>query len=65
MFSTAKKVQFSEEVQVKTIEAPEEVEIDEVCEEYCKAPKFLDPRKLCCNLPKIQTWKPNLRVSGQ
>lgn len=27
---TAKKVQFSEEVQVKTIEPPDEVEIDEV-----------------------------------
>ena len=28
----AKKVQFNEEVQVKTIELPEEVEIDEVRE---------------------------------
>ena len=24
-------------------------------------PKFSDARKLCCNLPKIQTERPNLR----
>ena len=24
--------------------------------------KFLDAKKLCCNLPKIQTKRPNLRV---
>ena len=30
----AKKVQFNEEVQVKTIEAPEEVEIDEVRHDF-------------------------------
>ena len=29
---------------------------------YCKIPKFLDARKLCCNLPKFQTKRPNLRV---
>ena len=29
---------------------------------YRKVPKFLDARKLCCNLPKIQTKSPNLRV---
>ena len=29
---------------------------------YCKAPKFLDARKLCCNLPKIQENRPNLWV---
>ena len=29
---------------------------------YCKAPKFLDAKKHCCNLPKIQTKRPNLRV---
>ena len=28
---------------------------------YCKVPKFLDTRKLCCNLPKIQTKRQNLR----
>ena len=28
--------------------------------EYCKSPKFSDVRKLCCNLPKIQTKSPNL-----
>ena len=29
---------------------------------YRKVPKFLDARKLCCNVPKIQTKKPNLRI---
>ena len=28
-------------------------------------PKFSDTRKLCCNLPKIQTKSPNLRVFSQ
>ena len=32
---------------------------------YRKVPKFLGPRKLCCNLPKIQTKRPNLRVFRQ
>ena len=32
---------------------------------YRKVPKFLDARKLCCNLPKIQTKRPNLRVFHQ
>ena len=27
-----------------------------------KVPKFSDARKLCSNLPKIQTKRPNLRV---
>ena len=27
---------------------------------YRKVPKFWDARNLCCNLPKIQTKKPNL-----
>ena len=26
---------------------------------------FLNARKLCCNLPKIQTKRPNLRVFPQ
>ena len=30
-----------------------------------KAPKFLDSGKLCCNLPKIQTKRPDLRVFHQ
>ena len=30
-----------------------------------KVPKFLDARKLCCNLLKIQTKRPNLRVFNQ
>ena len=30
-----------------------------------KVPKFSDTRKLCCNLPKIQTKSPNLRVFSQ
>ena len=29
---------------------------------YRMFPKFLDARKLCCNLPKIQENRPNLRV---
>ena len=33
--------------------------------EYPKVPKFLDARKPCCNLPKIQTKSPNLRVFSQ
>ena len=28
-------------------------------------PKFSEARKLCCNLPKIQTKRPNLRVFHQ
>ena len=36
-----------------------------VTDDYRKVPKFSDPRKLCCNLPKIQTKRPNLRVFCQ
>ena len=32
---------------------------------YRIVPKFLDARKLCCNLSKIQTKRPNLRVFCQ
>ena len=32
---------------------------------YRKAPKFLATRKLCCNTPKIQTKRQNLRVFRQ
>ena len=32
---------------------------------YSKVPKFSDTRNLCCDLPKIQTKKPNLRVFCQ
>ena len=32
---------------------------------YGKVPKFWDARKLCCNLPKIQTKRLNLRVFPQ
>ena len=32
---------------------------------YCKVPKFSDARKLCCNLSKIQTRRPNLKVFCQ
>ena len=32
---------------------------------YCKIPKFSDARKLCYNMPKIQTKRPNLRVFRQ
>ena len=34
-------------------------------ETYLKIRKFLDTRKLCCNLSKIQTKRPKLRVFGQ
>ena len=30
--------------------------------EYRKVPKFWDARNICCNLPKIQTKRPNHRV---
>ena len=33
--------------------------------EYRKVPKFSDAKKLCCNLPKIQSKRPNLRVFCQ
>ena len=33
--------------------------------DYRKVPKFSDARKLCCNLPKIQTKRTNLRVLCQ
>ena len=32
---------------------------------YRKVPKFSYARKLCCNLPKIQTKRPNLKVFCQ
>ena len=32
---------------------------------YRKVPKFSDAKKLNCNLPKIQTKRPNLRVFCQ
>ena len=32
---------------------------------YRKIPKVSDAKKLCCNLPKIQTKRPNLRVFRQ
>ena len=28
---------------------------------YRKVPKFSNANKICCNLPKIQTKRPNLR----
>ena len=33
--------------------------------DYRKVPKFSYTRKLCCNLPKIQEKRPNLRVFCQ
>ena len=30
--------------------------------DYRKVPKFSDTRNLCCNVPKIQTNRSNLRV---
>ena len=32
---------------------------------YHKVPKFWDARNLCCNLPEIQTKRPNLKVFCQ
>ena len=32
---------------------------------YHKVPKILDARKLCCNIPKIQTMRPNVKVFCQ
>ena len=32
---------------------------------YHKIPKFLDARKHCCNVPKIQTKMPKLRIFCQ
>ena len=43
------------------LEAEKSVMIMSKCE-YRKVPKYLDARKLCCNLPKIQTKSPNLRL---
>ena len=34
----------------------------ETHEKYRKVPKFSDARKLSCNLPKIQTKRPNLKL---
>ena len=36
-----------------------------IAKTYRKVPKFSDARKLCCNLPKIQTKSPNLRAFSQ
>ena len=35
------------------------------CRGYRKVPKFSDTKKLYCNLPKIQSKRPNLRVFCQ
>ena len=32
---------------------------------YRKVPKFWDARNVCCNLPKIQTKRPNLKIFCQ
>ena len=32
---------------------------------YRNIPKFSDARKICCNLPKTQTKRPNLKVFHQ
>ena len=32
---------------------------------YRKIPKVWDARNVCCNLPKSQTKRPNVRVFGQ
>ena len=33
--------------------------------DYRKVPKFSEARQLCCNQPKIQIKRPNLRVFCQ
>ena len=37
-------------------------DIIRILHKYRKVPKFSDTRTLCCNLSKIQTKRPNLRV---
>ena len=32
---------------------------------YSKVPKFWDSKNLCCNLPTIQTKRPNLKVNNE
>ena len=47
----------------KTVLTPEKrYESNPIIWAYRKVPKFSDARKLCCNLLKIQTKSPNLRV---
>ena len=38
---------------------------DFLSDSYRKVPKFSDARKLRCNLPKIQTKRPNLNIYHQ
>ena len=38
---------------------------DLILQGYLKVPEFWYAKKLCCNLPKIQTKRPNLRIFFQ
>ena len=57
-------------MQMKFLQEPVGI-MDKICKVhvltnmYRKVPKFLDARKLCCNLPKILEKRPNLRVFRQ
>ena len=46
------------------LRSPDSLKTNFMCNHYTysKVPKFSDARKLCCNLPKIQTKRPNLRI---
>ena len=39
--------------------------LQHILQRYRKVPKFSDAKKLCCNLPKIKTKRPNLKVFCQ
>ena len=51
------------------IAGPDVINLDDILKQmetvYRKVPKFWDARNLCCNLPKIQTKRPNIRVFYQ
>ena len=48
---------------LKLVTVAEHVTVSNIV--YHKVPKFLDARTFCCNLLKIQTKRPNLRVFHQ
>ena len=40
---------------------PQEIHVSSAEFRYRKVPKFWDSRNFCCNLPKIQAKRPNLK----
>ena len=50
---------------LQSIQNNNKKQLRELVWNYCKVLKFSDDRKLCCNLPKFQTKRPNLRVFPQ